>query len=369
MPPKPSRVMPTWSAITSSISSRCLSTSHWWSPKTPVDERDTVNSRRFANTRRRSSASPARPSVRTRHRDHYNSMAALLDAPAQHRPPPARRAGDQEMDNLRSAFGWSIETGDIARALELASSLMPLWLSRGRIQEGLAWFNAVLTGNASLDELAAAHARTCRSPTRPCSTRGSTPTTWSDAGTGSHDRARTRRSGATGPSTHRLLQRRRLRRRGGPADTSPRRSAWPEHLGTSGGCPSFSVSRLRPPWSPATTSHCGRPPRKGARSPTPSVTASDRVSAAGGSRRHTYPGRSDRSDRPVARGGRRGRGRSRWDLTRHRTPRYCRRRWPTWVTRVRPSRRRGAIESAAELGDVYIGAVYIEVDDRAPRRG
>ncbi len=56
---------------------------------------------------------------------------------------------EDEMDNLRSAFGWSIETGDIERALELASSLLPLWLSRGRIQEGLAWFDAGLTGDTA----------------------------------------------------------------------------------------------------------------------------------------------------------------------------------------------------------------------------
>src|SRR3954462_6546107 len=82
--------------------------------------------------------------VRSRHRDHYTSMAALLDAPArgdyQHRVEQA----DVEMDNLRSAFSWSLESGDIARALELACSLQPLWLSRGRIQEGLAWFAAAL---------------------------------------------------------------------------------------------------------------------------------------------------------------------------------------------------------------------------------
>ena len=70
------------------------------------------------------------------------------------RPPAVTITGasnrpDEEMDNLRSAFGWSIETGDIGRALELASSLQPLWLSRGRIQEGLAWFDAVLTERAS----------------------------------------------------------------------------------------------------------------------------------------------------------------------------------------------------------------------------
>jgi predicted ATPase/class 3 adenylate cyclase/DNA-binding CsgD family transcriptional regulator len=93
--------------------------------------------------------------VRGCHRDHYTAMAALLDTPA--RTDYDRRVdqADEEMDNLRSAFGWSIETGDIGRALELASSLMPLWLSRGRIQEGLAWFDAVrIDDDASHNEVA-----------------------------------------------------------------------------------------------------------------------------------------------------------------------------------------------------------------------
>jgi predicted ATPase/class 3 adenylate cyclase/DNA-binding CsgD family transcriptional regulator len=81
--------------------------------------------------------------VRARHRDHYTALAALLDAPARTDYQHQVERADEEMDNLRSAFGWSIECGDIARALELASSLQPLWLSRGRIQEGLAWFEAV----------------------------------------------------------------------------------------------------------------------------------------------------------------------------------------------------------------------------------
>ena len=91
--------------------------------------------------------------VRSRHRDHYTATAALLDAPARTDYEHRIEQADQEMDNLRSAFGWSIETGDIERALELASSLQPLWASRGRIQEGLAWFNAVLADNASLDDM------------------------------------------------------------------------------------------------------------------------------------------------------------------------------------------------------------------------
>ena len=101
-------------------------------------------------------ASPGRPrQCAARHRDHYNSTAALLDAPARTDYHQRVEQADEEMDNLRSAFGWSIETGDIGRALELASSLQPLWLSRGRIQEGLAWFDAVLAdGDASLEDLA-----------------------------------------------------------------------------------------------------------------------------------------------------------------------------------------------------------------------
>jgi predicted ATPase/class 3 adenylate cyclase/DNA-binding CsgD family transcriptional regulator len=95
--------------------------------------------------------------VRSRHRDHYTAMAALLDAPARDDFQRRVERADDEMDNLRSAFGWSIETGDIAMAVGLASSLQPLWLSRGRIQEGVAWFEAVLTDeNAPLIEAAPA---------------------------------------------------------------------------------------------------------------------------------------------------------------------------------------------------------------------
>ena len=84
--------------------------------------------------------------VRSRHRDHYTAMAALLDAPA--RTDYERRVdqAEEEMDNLRAAFVWSLETGDVGRSLELAASLQPLWFTRGRIREGLAWFDAALTG-------------------------------------------------------------------------------------------------------------------------------------------------------------------------------------------------------------------------------
>jgi predicted ATPase/class 3 adenylate cyclase/DNA-binding CsgD family transcriptional regulator len=82
--------------------------------------------------------------VRSRHRDYYTAMAALLDAPAGRDYERRIEQAENEIDNLRAAFGWSRENSDIELALALASSLQPLWLSRGRV-EGLAWFDAVLT--------------------------------------------------------------------------------------------------------------------------------------------------------------------------------------------------------------------------------
>jgi predicted ATPase len=82
--------------------------------------------------------------VRTWHRDHYTALAALLDAPAGSDYERRLELAEIEIDNLRAAFGWSRENSDVALALALASSLLPLWQARGRIPEGLAWFDAAL---------------------------------------------------------------------------------------------------------------------------------------------------------------------------------------------------------------------------------
>jgi predicted ATPase/class 3 adenylate cyclase/DNA-binding NarL/FixJ family response regulator len=83
--------------------------------------------------------------VRARHRDHYTAMAALLQRPAQASHERRIAQAEIEIDNLRASFAWSRENSDIELALRLASSLRPLWLARGRIREGLTWFDAVLT--------------------------------------------------------------------------------------------------------------------------------------------------------------------------------------------------------------------------------
>ena len=82
--------------------------------------------------------------VRTRHRDHYTAMAALLDAPAGTDYEQRLEQADTEIDNLRAAFAWSRENSDVELALALASSLQPLWQARGRLREGLAWFDTAL---------------------------------------------------------------------------------------------------------------------------------------------------------------------------------------------------------------------------------
>ncbi|QUR67134.1 helix-turn-helix transcriptional regulator [Mycobacterium spongiae] len=82
--------------------------------------------------------------VRNRHRDYYTSLAAsLLDPGCGDYEQRLGHAWD-EMDDFRGAFGRSLETGAIGRALELASSLEPLWQSHGGIREGLAWLETAL---------------------------------------------------------------------------------------------------------------------------------------------------------------------------------------------------------------------------------
>ncbi|MGA8124081.1 MAG: LuxR C-terminal-related transcriptional regulator [Mycobacterium sp.] len=82
--------------------------------------------------------------VRSRHRDHYTAIAAVLDAPAGRDYEQRLEQAETEIDNLRAAFAWSRENSDVELALVLASSLQPLWQARGRLREGLTWFDTAL---------------------------------------------------------------------------------------------------------------------------------------------------------------------------------------------------------------------------------
>lgn len=81
--------------------------------------------------------------LRRRHRDYYTALAAGLDAPACNDFRRVVANVETDIDNLRAAFAYSRECGERARALQMASSLLPLWEGRGQLREGLKWFAAI----------------------------------------------------------------------------------------------------------------------------------------------------------------------------------------------------------------------------------
>jgi predicted ATPase/DNA-binding CsgD family transcriptional regulator len=94
--------------------------------------------------------------VRSRHRDYYTGLGALLDAPAGGEHEQRLEQANLEIDNLRAAFAWSREDSDTELALTLASALQPLWQARGRLREGLAWFDTALADDNRQHEVGAA---------------------------------------------------------------------------------------------------------------------------------------------------------------------------------------------------------------------
>src|SRR5437764_42006 len=127
-----------------------------WSP--PPNSRKTGNTaiRTLKTVRARGSAKCRAPlgrklgesgeadAVRARHRDHYTALAAALDSPAPSALEQRIEAADIEIDNLRAAFAWSLKNGAIEAAFQLASALQPLWLTRGRMREGVGLLGAAL---------------------------------------------------------------------------------------------------------------------------------------------------------------------------------------------------------------------------------
>jgi predicted ATPase/class 3 adenylate cyclase/DNA-binding CsgD family transcriptional regulator len=82
--------------------------------------------------------------VRERHRDYFVSYALVRGDPGPSDFDMRVDWADIEVDNLRAAFSWCRERGDTEQALWLASSLLALWLTRGRLREGAGWFEEAL---------------------------------------------------------------------------------------------------------------------------------------------------------------------------------------------------------------------------------
>lgn len=84
--------------------------------------------------------------IRARHRDHYTDLFGS-EVTAGYGWHIAQ--AELEIDNLRAAFTWSRDHGELELAARLASSLLPLWI-HSRTLEGLAWFNALLAVGATM---------------------------------------------------------------------------------------------------------------------------------------------------------------------------------------------------------------------------
>ena len=227
--------------------------------------------------------------MRSRHRDHYTAMAALLDAPAGSDYEQRIEQAEIEIDNLRAAFGWSRENSDIelrvGAGVVAAAAVAGAGPHSGRA--GLVRRrpdrrrHAACRGGARGARAGAGRQSRARLVGGRCRQPGS-----GRAGPG--DRARDRRPGPAGPGAGRLRLRRRLQRRGWPGRTSPRRSAWPGSWTIGGGSARSSACRRRRRSPRATRSRRARPPKKDATSPTRSVTGSTRATAACASDGHSY---------------------------------------------------------------------------------
>src|SRR6185437_7712091 len=86
-----------------------------------------------------------------RHRDYYTAMAAELDSPTDSGHARRLAQAEVEIDNLRSAFAWSLENRDTVSALQIATSLQPLWFSRWQMKEGLTLLDAALAAETHAD--------------------------------------------------------------------------------------------------------------------------------------------------------------------------------------------------------------------------
>ncbi len=80
--------------------------------------------------------------IRTRHRDFFLATAAQMDDTARSDTEHLLDRLEADIDNLRAAGVWCRESGEIEKAMRLGSSQQPLWLTRGRVLEGLAWLDA-----------------------------------------------------------------------------------------------------------------------------------------------------------------------------------------------------------------------------------
>ncbi|GFG66717.1 LuxR family transcriptional regulator [Mycobacterium kubicae] len=82
--------------------------------------------------------------VRARHREYYTTLTTRLDTLLRNDFRGCVADVEVNLDNVRAALAYSCEQQNYALALRLTSALQPLWQGRGRLREGLMWFDTIL---------------------------------------------------------------------------------------------------------------------------------------------------------------------------------------------------------------------------------
>jgi len=102
-----------------------------------------------AFARARLEASDEVGEARRRHAEHYLALAERAEHAL---VGPNQRAWldrlEQELENLRAALRWTVETGEAELALRLASALWFFWDMRGHLREGQQWLSTALAMRA-----------------------------------------------------------------------------------------------------------------------------------------------------------------------------------------------------------------------------
>jgi predicted ATPase/DNA-binding CsgD family transcriptional regulator/Tfp pilus assembly protein PilF len=90
-------------------------------------------------------ASGEADAMRRRHAEYYLRLAESA-APALKGPQQLAWLNrlETELDNLRAALGWALQSGEVERGLRAASALRAFWSARAHLSEGREWLTSML---------------------------------------------------------------------------------------------------------------------------------------------------------------------------------------------------------------------------------
>jgi predicted ATPase/class 3 adenylate cyclase len=99
--------------------------------------------------------------IQQKHAEHYAALVDRVRAEIRDATPAARQILEDDLDNVRAALAWVVESGAVAPGATIMQATWPFWISSALLREGLEWSHRVLELTESLppaDRLGALHA-------------------------------------------------------------------------------------------------------------------------------------------------------------------------------------------------------------------